>query len=96
MAGAQAAPVGYIAQVHAAGGRCVFQTGDVPFDRRQFEADLRARFDRAKGILIYRTNGTPGRCVRAAISAARHVGFVRVESADAPADLDMGPPRTGP
>ena len=88
-------PVSYATYVAAKGGRCIFMTGDVLFDDREFERDLRARFDPKAGMLIYVEPSTPARCVLKAEKIVRKVGFQRVEAKPAPAGLNMGPPSSG-
>jgi hypothetical protein len=87
------APVTYVTYAGQSQGRCQYSTGDVIFDARQFEEDLRARFDRAANIVVFHDANVLPDCLATALAIARRVGFRNVRGEIAPPHLDMGPPR---
>ncbi|HEY0314290.1 MAG TPA: hypothetical protein VGC56_17590 [Allosphingosinicella sp.] len=87
------APESYVTFVGMSSKRCVFMTGDVLFDARQFRKDLKDGFDRADGIIIYHEPNVRPACLATARRIVRELGFTVTAIEEAPKDLDMGPPR---
>ena len=86
-------PSTYAVYVSFSAGRCVFQTGDVLMDAKQFKADLKDRFDPKGNILVYYSAGSPSTCSNKAKKIAGRVGFRHVQTELAPSNFDFGPPR---
>lgn len=85
----------YGASVTFREGECWFWTGDVGLTARQFEQDLKDRFDRKRGIVISYVANTPARCIERARRSASRAGFTTVKlvvNADAG---PIGPPSNG-
>ncbi|MBV9929736.1 MAG: hypothetical protein JO013_02175 [Alphaproteobacteria bacterium] len=73
-------------------GRCVYMTGDVGLDAREFRDDLKEDFEPGTALLLYHGMETRPACLAAARRIARSVGFRTVRTAPAPPRLDLGPP----
>lgn len=78
----------YGASVTFREGECWFWTGDVGLTAKQFEEDLKDRFDRKRGIVIAYIANTPARCVERARRSASRAGFTTVKLV---VDADVGP-----
>jgi hypothetical protein len=86
-------PASYIVFVGSSQGRCVYMTGDVLFDAGGFRDDLRSRFSRSDGIIIYHQRDVRPNCLAKARRIVLKLGFRVTAVEEAPEDLDMGPPR---
>lgn len=76
-------------------GECWFWTGDVGLTARQFESDLKERFDKSRGIFISHAADTPRRCIKLAQRLAIRAGFKTVK-VDVRADAGaLEPPSNG-
>jgi hypothetical protein len=89
----QSPPVTYVTYVGQSQRTCQYATGDVIMNARQFEEDLRARFDTAANLVVFHDAKVPPNCLATALTIARRVGFRNVRDEIAPPHLDMGPPR---
>ena len=72
-------------------GRCVYWTGDVGLNADQFREQLIGAAERYRGLVIYRSPGTPRRCLNRARQIARGVGFREIRVELPPSNLYMGP-----
>ena len=83
----------YAVSVSFGGGKCIFQTGDVLMNAKQFRYDLKDRFDPKNRLLIYYSKSSPVKCLRTATKIATGIGFRVIQAEVVPANLDFGPPR---
>lgn len=83
--------VSYATSVGYHDSRCSFWTGDVGFDEKGFESDLRSRFDTRNGIVIYHAESVPDRCLKKAKRAAKRAGFNNISYRIG--EVNLGVPR---
>lgn len=65
----------YSSAVSFSDGKCRFWTGDVMMSADEYRRDLRERFDRKFGMVIYSRPDVPAKCAERARKLAIQAGF---------------------